>query len=134
MNKKKRSRSTSEDITINAVTDLRNTVDDAANVSSMTSMIIDTRDLSNKEILIYVGISVLLCIIILVLATDSYIMPLLLLSNIGLAILYNMGTNIFLGQISYITKAITAVLQLGVTTDFSIFLYHKYEQEKKKQI
>ena len=125
--------STSEDITINAVTDLRNTVDDAANVSSMTSMIIDTRDLSNKEILIYVGISVLLCIIILVLATDSYIMPLLLLSNIGLAILYNMGTNVFLGQISYITKAITAVLQLGVTTDFSIFLYHKYEQEKKKQ-
>ena len=124
--------STSEDITINAVTELRNMVDDASKVSSMTSMIIDTRDLSNQEIAIYVGIAVLLCLIVLIWATNSYIMPLFLLGNIGLAIIYNMGTNIFLGQISYITKAITAVLQLGVTTDFSIFLYHKYEQAKEK--
>ena len=65
-------------------------------------------------------------------ATNSYGVPGLLLFNIGVAIIYNMGSNIFLGQISYITQAITAILQLGVTTDFSIFLYHKYEQEKKK--
>ena len=71
-------------------------------------------------------------IIVLMASLDSYVVPFLLLGNIGLAILYNMGSNIFLGQISYITKAIAAVLQLGVTTDFSIFLYHKYEQAKLK--
>lgn len=122
--------SISADSTIKAVEELRKTVKDANRVSSMTSMLIDTRNLSNKEMFAYIGIAVLLCIIILTLATDSYLVPPLLLANIGVAILYNMGTNIFLGQISYITKAITAILQLGVTTDFSIFLYHKYEQAK----
>ena len=73
-----------------------------------------------------------LVLIVLMASLDSYVVPFLLLGNIGLAILYNMGSNIFLGQISYITKAILAVLQLGVTTDFSIFLYHKYEQAKLK--
>ena len=126
--------STSEDTTINAVRELRNVVGDASKVSSMTSLVLDTMDISNQEILIYIVISVILCLIVLILATDSYIIPLFLLGNIGVAILYNMGTNIFLGEISYITKAITAVLQLGVTTDYSIFLYHKYEQEKKKNI
>ena len=125
--------STSEDITINAVAKLREVVDDEANVGSMTSMIIDTKNLSDNEILIYVCISVLLCVIILLFATNSYVMPLFLLGNIGLAIIYNLGTNLFLGQISYITKAISAVLQLGVTTDFSIFLYHKYEHAKGKK-
>lgn len=125
--------SISADSTIKAVEDLRETVSYANRVSSMTSMLIDTRNLSNKEMLAYVGIAVLLCLIILTIATDSYLVPPLLLGNIGVAILYNMGTNIFLGQISYITKAITAILQLGVTTDFSIFLYHKYEQAKKKE-
>lgn len=125
--------SISADSTIKAVEDLRETVSDVNRVSSMTSMLIDTRNLSNKEMLAYVGIAVLLCLIILTIATDSYLVPPLLLGNIGVAILYNMGTNIFLGQISYITKAITAILQLGVTTDFSIFLYHKYEQAKKKE-
>jgi len=122
--------SISADSTIKAVEDLRETVKDANRVSSMTSMLIDTRNLSNKEMLAYIGIAVLLCLFILTIATDSYLVPPLLLGNIGVAILYNMGTNIFLGQISYITKAITAILQLGVTTDFSIFLYHKYEQAK----
>lgn len=125
--------SISADSTINAVEELRETVGDANKVSSMTSMLIDTRNLSNKEMLAYIGIAVGLCLIILTIATDSYLVPLLLLGNIGVAIIYNMGTNIFLGQISYITKAITAILQLGVTTDFSIFLYHKYEQAKKSQ-
>lgn len=123
---------TSEDITIQAIRELRTVVSDASKISSMTSMVIDTMDLSSKEIFAYVLIAVIFCLVILVLATDSYLIPFLLLANIGIAILYNMGTNIFLGQISYITKAITAILQLGVTTDFSIFLYHKYEQAKKE--
>ncbi len=124
--------STSEDITIEAVRSLREVVGDATKVSSMTSMVIDTMDLSNKEIFAYVTIAVILCLIVLFVATDSYVIPFFLLGNIGFAIIYNMGSNIFLGQISYITQAITAVLQLGVTMDFSIFLYHKYEQAKKE--
>ena len=123
--------STSEDVTINAVRDLRKTVDDASRVSSMTSMVIDTMDLSNKELVAYISIAVLFCLIILMVTTDSYVIPFLLLGNIGVAIIYNMGSNYFLGDISYITKSISAVLQLGVTTDFSIFLYHKYEDSKK---
>lgn len=120
----------SEDVTINAVRTLREVVGDATKVSSMTSMVIDTMDLSNKEIFAYVTIAVILCLTVLFIATDSYVIPFFLLGNIGFAIIYNMGSNIFLGQISYITQAITAVLQLGVTMDFSIFLYHKYEQAK----
>ena len=124
--------STFEDSTITAVRELRETVSDATRVSSMTAMVIDTMDLSNQEIIAYVAIAVLFCLIILLLTTDSYIIPFLLLGNIGIAIIYNMGSNYFLGDISYITKSISAVLQLGVTTDFSIFLYHKYEDSKKK--
>ena len=121
----------SEDVTIEAVRTLREVVGNATKVSSMTSMVIDTMDLSNKEIFAYVTIAVILCLAVLFIATDSYVIPFFLLGNIGFAIIYNMGSNIFLGQISYITQAITAVLQLGVTMDFSIFLYHKYEQAKK---
>lgn len=120
----------SEDVTIEAVRTLSEVVGDASKVSSMTSMVIDTMDLSNKEIFAYVTIAVILCLAVLFIATDSYVIPFFLLGNIGFAIIYNMGSNIFLGQISYITQAITAVLQLGVTMDFSIFLYHKYEQAK----
>lgn len=120
----------SEDVTIEAVRTLSEVVGDATKVSSMTSMVIDTMDLSNKEIFAYVTIAVILCLAVLFIATDSYVIPFFLLGNIGFAIIYNMGSNIFLGQISYITQAITAVLQLGVTMDFSIFLYHKYEQAK----
>ena len=120
----------SEDVTIEAVRTLREVVGNATKVSSMTSMVIDTMDLSNKEIFAYVTIAVIFCLAVLFIATDSYIIPFFLLGNIGFAIIYNMGSNIFLGQISYITQAITAVLQLGVTMDFSIFLYHKYEQAK----
>lgn len=123
--------STSEDETIDAVSDLRKIVD-SDSISSMTAMVLDTMELSNQEIMIYVVIAVVLCLIALTLATNSYLVPLFLLSNIGIAIIYNLGSNVFLGQISYITKAITAILQLGVTTDFSIFLYHTYEQEKSK--
>ena len=123
---------TSQDQTIKAVREIRNIVDSPNNVSSMTSLVIDTMDLSQKELLIYVSIAVILCLIVLFFATNSYIIPFLLLSNIGIAILYNMGTNILFDQVSYITKAIASILQLGVTTDFSIFLYHKYIQAKEK--
>ena len=122
----------SSDSTMKAVDTIRKTVDERCKVSGMTSIILDTRSLSDSEILIYVIIAVLLCLIILQIALDSYVAPVILLLNIGIAILYNMGTNIFLGEISYITKAISAVLQLGVTMDFAIFLYHSFMQEKEK--
>lgn len=123
--------STSKDSTVEAVEELRKIVDPNS-ISSMTSMVLDTRDLSAKEFFAYVAIAVLLCLFILTISTDSYLIPFLLLGNIGMAVLYNMGTNIFLGKISYITQSITAVLQLGVTTDFSIFLYHQFQEEKLK--
>ena len=122
----------SDDTTMETVEQLREMTNEQCKISGMTATVIDTRDLSSSEIAIYIVIAVALCLIILELALDSYIVPILLLLNIGLAILYNMGTNIFLGQISYITKAISAVLQLGVTMDFAIFLYHSYMQEKAK--
>ena len=124
---------TSEDTTIQALRDLREVVEDSNNISTMTGLVVDTMDLSEEEIVVYVVIAVLLCLTILTITTNSYIIPFLLLGNIGIAILYNMGSNLILGEISYITKAIAAVLQLGVTTDFSIFLYHKYEQAKLKE-
>ena len=120
----------SADSTMEAVETLRDITDERCKISGMTSTVLDTRNLSNSEIAIYVVIAVILCLIVLEIALDSYIAPILLLLNIGIAILYNMGTNIFLGEISYITKAISAVLQLGVTMDFAIFLYHSYIQEK----
>ncbi len=120
----------SDEVTLNALSDMREITD--GNISSMSAMVLDTMNLSNREIVVYIALAVVFCLIILTICTDSYFIPILLLSNIGVAILYNMGSNIIFGNISYITKAIAAVLQLGVTTDFSIFLYHKYEFFKKK--
>lgn len=122
----------SSDETLETITKMREIASEQCKISGMSSVILDTRDLSNSEIAIYVMIAVILCIIILQVALDSYFAPFLLLINIGIAILYNMGSNIFLGEISYITKAISAVLQLGVTMDFAIFLYHSYKAEKEK--
>lgn len=122
----------SSDETMETVQKLREITDERCKISGMTATLIDTRDLSNSEIAIYVIIAVLLCLVVLEIALDSYIMPIILLSNIGIAILFNMGSNIFLGEISYITKAISAVLQLGVTMDFAIFLYHSYKAETEK--
>lgn len=121
----------SSDETMQTVQTLRDITDEHCKISGMTATVLDTRELSDSEIVIYVVIAVILCLIILELALDSYVAPILLLLNIGIAILYNMGSNVFLGQISYITKAISAVLQLGVTMDFAIFLYHSYMQEKE---
>ncbi|MEG2909369.1 MAG: MMPL family transporter, partial [Erysipelotrichaceae bacterium] len=123
--------STSNQVTLDAVTKIKSITHDNVKISGMSATVLDTMNLSNQEITIYVLIAVLLCIIVLMLSLDSYLVPFLLLLNIGIAILFNMGTNVFLGNISYITKAIASILQLGVTTDFSIFLYHKYERAKQ---
>ena len=100
-------------------------------LSGMSSLVKDTKELIDHETPIYVGLAVVLALIVLSLANESTIIPFLFMLNIGYAILYNFGTNIFLGEISYITKAIAAVLQLAVTTDYSIFLYHRYVEKKK---
>ena len=100
-------------------------------LSGMSSLVKDTKDLIDHETPIYVALAVALALIILSLTNESTIIPFLFILNIAYAILYNFGTNLFLGEISYITKAIAAVLQLAVTTDYSIFLYHRYVEEKK---
>lgn len=115
-------------IAIDAIKQMREMVNDTVKIGGMSASTLDTSLVADSEIITYIAVAVGLVLIVLMASLDSYFVPFLLLGNIGIAILYNMGTNIFLGEISYITKAIAAVLQLGVTTDFSIFLYHKYER------
>lgn len=124
--------STSDDQTLAAVDKIRTITKDTCRVGGMSAMVLDTKELFNSEMALYIVIAVILCIAVLILSLDSYIVPFLLIANIGVAILFNMGSNILFGDICYITKAIASVLQLGVTTDFSIFLYHKYEKSKKE--
>ena len=121
----------SSDKTMESIQKLRDITDERCMISGMSATLLDTRILSESEITIYVVIAVILCLLILTISLDSFVAPVLLLLNIGFAILYNMGSNIFLGEISYITKAISAVLQLGVTMDFAIFLYHSFAAEKE---
>ena len=123
--------STSSESTIDAIRNMKEIASDKVEISGMSAMVLDTMNLSDKEIIIYVVIAVILCLTVLELSLDSYVVPILLLGNIGVAILFNLGSNIIFGEISYITKALVAVLQLGVTTDFSIFLYHAYENKKQ---
>ncbi len=122
--------SISDEETLKAIEDIRVLAKDKVKVGGMSAMVLDTKNLSESEMTAYVLIAVACCMVVLMFALDSYVMPIILLLNIGAAILFNMGTNYFLGDISYITKAISSILQLGVTTDFSIFLYHQYEHEK----
>ena len=124
---------TSDEKTMQAVEKIEKMSKDIK-VGGMSAMSLDMRKLTESQMLIYVAIAVICCLIVLTLSLDSYFVPVLLLGNIGVSVLFNMGTNVMFGEISYITKAIAAVLQLGVTTDFSIFLYHKYEAAKKKNI
>ena len=128
---------TSEDGTVEAVKQIRKICSTQCFLGGMTPGLVDTQELSDREAPIYIGIAVLLTIIVLSLAMDSYLVPFIFLLSIGYAVLYNMGTNLFLGKISYITKSIAAVLQLGVTMDYSIFLWHSYEHylttEKDKE-
>lgn len=100
-------------------------------LSGMSAIAKDTKDLADKETPQYVLIAVILSTILLSLVMDSFMTPYIFLIGIGMAVLYNMGTNAFMGSISYVTKSIAAVLQLGVTMDFSIFLYHRYEEERR---
>ena len=119
-----------EEDTINAITKIREIADSQCKVSGISAMATDIKYLLDSEMALYVVIAVALCIIILELALDSFAVPVILLVGIGMAVLYNMGSNVMLGQISYLTKAVASVLQLGVTMDFSIFLYHSYQKEK----
>ena len=125
--------STSDDETLNAVEEIKTLTRNKAIVGGMSTMVLDTKELFNSEMVLYVFIAVVFCIVILEISLDSYLIPFLLIGNIGIAIIFNMGSNIIFGNISYITKAIVAILQLGVTTDFSIFLYHKYESLKENE-
>ncbi|MBR3311958.1 MAG: MMPL family transporter [Solobacterium sp.] len=122
---------TSSDETIEAVREIRQITDERSFLSGMSAILVDTEDLSEKEAPVYVMMAVALSSLVLMLAMDSYLVPFLFLASIGIAIVYNLGTNIFLGQISYVTKALAAVLQLGVTMDYSIFLWHSYEERLK---
>lgn len=125
--------STSDERTLDAVQKMRDITDDSVKIGGMSAMVLDTKELFNSQMFLYIVVAVICCLIVLMISLDSYLVPILLLLNIGFAILYNMGTNIIFGDVCYITKAIAAVLQLGVTTDFSIFLYHKYESAKEKE-
>lgn len=124
---------TSDEETLNAVEEIREITDKSCLLGGMSAMVLDTKNLFKSETLLYVSIAVALSTLVLILFLDSFLVPFLLIGSIGIALLFNMGTNIFLGEISYITQAISAVLQLGVTMDFSIFLYHKYEAAKKQE-
>ncbi len=119
---------TSEDETLHAVQDIRDVSGEQCFLSGMSAIVKDTKDLSDQEVVIYVLLAVLLSVLVLGLTMDSFLIPFLFLASIGMAIVYNLGTNLFFGEISYLTKALAAVLQLGVTMDYSIFLWHSYRE------
>lgn len=127
------SESTSDEKTLDAVEKIRDIAGESCLVGGMSAMVLDTKMLFKSETLLYVSIAAILSLIVLLLALDSAVVPFLMLGSIGVALIFNMGTNVLFGEISYITQAISAVLQLGVTMDFSIFLYHRYEAAKKKE-
>jgi len=122
--------STSSDDTMEAITAIRSIAGKQCFVSGMSAMVTDLKDLCEKEEPIYVGIAVALACVATMIFMDNWITPFVFLMSIGMAILLNMGTNYFLGEISYLTKALSAVLQLAVTMDYSIFLWHSYEEQK----
>lgn len=122
--------STSSDDTMEAISEIRNIAGKQCFVSGMSAMVTDLKDLCEKEEPIYVGIAVALACAAMMIFMDNWITPFVFLLSIGMAILLNMGTNYFLGEISYLTKALSAVLQLAVTMDYSIFLWHSYEEQK----
>ena len=118
------------DETMEAIEQVRKACNEKCFLAGFSVVIKDTRDLMDSELPMFVGLAVLMALCAMLLTLESTVLPFLFLASIGLAVIYNMGTNIFLGEISYITKAIAAVLQLGVTMDYSIFLYHRYEEER----
>lgn len=124
--------STSSDESMDAVSEIRKIGGKQCFVSGMTAFVEDLKELAEKEEPVYVAIAVVLCCIVLAIFMDSWIIPLVFIAGIGMSILYNLGSNVFMGQISYITKALSAVLQLGVTMDYSIFLWHSYEEQRRE--
>lgn len=121
---------TSSDEAMEAVSNMRSLVGKQCFISGMTGVVTDIKNLSLQEMPIYVVIAALLSLLVLCLTMDSLVVPVLFLVGIGVAILYNLGSNVFMGEISYLTKALTAILQLGVTMDYSIFLLNSYEDNK----
>lgn len=122
---------TSADSTMDAIEEIRKIADKGCFLSGMSAVVTDTKNLSEREAPIYVFIAVVLTCIVLSLTMDSYLVPFIFLISIGMAIIYNLGSNIMFGEISYITKALSAVLQLGVTMDYSIFLWHSYQEQQE---
>ena len=123
--------STSSDETMAAVTDIRKVLDSGCYLQGMSAVITDTKDLAEAEEPIYVALAVLLSSVILALSMDTFLAPVFFLLSIGIAIIYNLGSNYFFGEVSYITKALAAVLQLGVTMDYSIFLWHSFKENEQ---
>ncbi len=122
----------SADETMEAVKEIRKLGNERCYLSGMTAVVLDTKNLSDGEVPIYVGIAVGLSLIVLSISMDSFLIPVFFLLSIGMAIIYNLGSNVIRGEISYITLALAAVLQLAVTMDYSIFLWHSYCHEKRK--
>lgn len=121
---------TSSTDTMDAIENIREVTENQCFVAGMSAVVTDTKALSDKETPIYVLVAVILVCIVLAVFMDSFLVPVFFMLSIGMAIIYNLGSNIFLGEVSYITKALAAVLQLGVTLDYSIFLWHSYKEEK----
>lgn len=123
---------TSADATMEAIGDIRKVTSEQCYLSGMSAGVTDIKNLSEKEMPIYVLIAVILVCIVLAISMDSWLIPVFFMVSIGMAVLYNLGSNVFLGEISYITQALSAVLQLGVTLDYSIFLWHSYQENQSR--
>jgi len=124
---------TSADTTLGAIEDIRKISNKQCFMSGMSAIVEDMKSLTMTETPMYVAVSVVLAVIVLSITMDSYLIPVFFLLSIGMAIIYNMGSNVFNGEISFITQALSAVLQLGVTMDYSIFLWHSYQEELEKE-
>ena len=123
--------STSSDETMDAIREIRSITGEKCFVCGLSALVTDLKDLCEKEEPIYVGIAVILALVAMILLLDNWLVPLVFIASIGMMILMNLGSNFFLGEISYITKALSAVLQLAVTMDYSIFLWHSYNEQKQ---
>lgn len=123
---------TSSDDTMKAIQEVRDVTDNQCYIAGMSAVVTDTKTMAEKETPLYVLVAVVLVCIVLAIFMDSFLVPVFFMLSIGMAIVYNLGSNYFLGEVSYITKALAAVLQLGVTLDYSIFLWHSYKEAKEE--
>ena len=123
---------TSSDETMNAIGELRELARGQCFISGMSAVVTDTKKITQQETLAYVVIACVLTSIVLAVFMDSFLVPVFFMLSIGMAIVYNLGSNIFMGEVSFLTKALAAVLQLGVTMDYSIFLWHSYKEKKEE--